>query len=196
VNASLLFLGTALAVGGDPAIVVGVGCNGCGAPAVTYAASAPAVCHPMPSCDPCERAGLLARLRARLASWRKPKAVCAPACVPASPACPTNPCCTPAPSPAPVCGTPVFTGFTTSCADPCHKSGLLDRLRAKFRGARGCDACAAPLPCGSLDNWSGGSAPAAGCASTVGTVAPASAPTSAPPTTAAPASPPTEPKKQ
>lgn len=161
-NASILILGTALAVGGDAPIVVGAGCSGCGAPSVSYTACAPDVCHPMPSCG---RVGLLDRLRAKLAGWRAPKASCAHAaaccapapacCTPAPVACAPAPCAAPAPC-TPACGTPVFTGFTTSCADPCHKSGLLDRLRAKFKGSRSCDACAAPLACGSCDNCSGG----------------------------------------
>jgi len=43
----------------------------------------------------------------------------------------------------------VFTGFTTSCHDPCQRVGLLDRLRARFHGSRSCDACSAPQACAS-----------------------------------------------
>lgn len=136
-NASVLLLSSVLLAGADPVPVVtaapiaGVtaGCGGC---------SAPASCAP--DCAPsCGRVGLLDRLRARLAARRAPK--CQPVCTPAP-----APCCAPAPAPAPTpcCGTPVFTGFTTSCADPCDRVGLLARLRAKFHGSRHCDACSVP----------------------------------------------------
>ncbi len=177
-NATVLLLSSALLAGADPvpaaaappvaapvvtaAPIAGVpsGCGGC---------SAPAPCAPS-----CEKAGLLDRLRARLASFHKPKChtACAPACTPAP-----APCCAPAPTPAPCCGTPVFTGFTTSCADPCDKGGLLARLRAKFHGSKHCDACSAPhtactVGCGAIPT---------GCAPAVGTVLPANPTPAAPP---------------
>lgn len=157
-NATVLLLSSALLAGADPvpaaaptaapvvtaAPIAGVaaGCGGC---------SAPTPCAPS-----CEKVGLLDRLRARFAARRAPK--CDSACAPAP-----APCC--APAPAPCCGTPVFTGFTTSCADPCDRGGLLDRLRAKFHGSRHCDACSVGCGIGS-----------AGCTPAVGTVLPATTP--------------------
>lgn len=145
-NASVLLLSSALLAGADPAPVaaaptapvvaapiagVAAGC-GC---------SAPASCAPS-----CGRVGLLDRLRARLASFHKPK--CHTACAPASAPAPT-------PAPAPCCGTPIFTGFTTSCHDPCDRHSLLAKLRAKFHGSRHCDAYSVMLT---------------GCAPAVGTL--------------------------
>ncbi len=178
-NASVLLLSSALLAGADPVPVVtaapiagvAVGCGGC--------SSAPAVAC-APDCAPsCGRVGLLDRLRARLAARRAPK--CQPACTPAP-----APCCAPAaaPAPAPCCGTPVFTGFTTSCADPCDRGGLLARLRARFHGSRNCDAGTAPhvacsVGCGAVPT---------GCAPAVGTVLPTTPGTPAPtPTTTPPA---------
>ena len=198
-TSTFLFLSAAVALGADapapmpvaaapapvaaapaPLVVSGTGCSGCGAPAVAWAS---------PVCDPCApRAGLFDRLRAR---WEaRPRLFgnnnCEPACVPAPVAT-----CAPAPvacPPAPVaCGQPLFTGFTTSCADPCERVGLLARLRARFASGRSCDAHAAPLAsacCGS----SVAGLPATGCTSGYGTVltapstaAPAAGPTTAPP---------------
>ncbi len=178
-SSSFLFL-TAIALGADPAPpppppatppavaapagpihVTGTGCGGCGAPAVSYAA-----------CDPCAgRVGLFDRLRA---SWAgRPRLFgrnnsCAPACDPcAAPVVVHHAPVVVAPAPAPCCGQPVFTGFTTSCNDPCERVGLLARLRAKFHGGKSCDACAAPLAsacCGSSV------AGLPGCTSSYGTV--------------------------
>ncbi len=195
-NASFLFLSAAVALGADP------GCGGCGAPVAAWAA-------PVSTCDPCaSRVGLLDRLRAKLAA--RPRlfgnTACAPACAPAPVVA-----CAPAPvacAPAPVsCGQPVFTGFTTSCCDPCERVGLLARLRAKFVGGRSCDAVAAPLASASWGS-SVAAMPVAGCTSSFGTVlttpvigAPvAGAPVVTGPTTTAPDKMPapmpmTEPKK-
>lgn len=164
-SGSFLLLGAAMALGADapatppappaaaPITVSGTGCGGCGAPAVWSGGWG--------ACDPCAspRIGLLDRLRARFA-----RNTCAPACAPA-PVC--APACAPAPAPvcAPACGRPLFTGFTTSCADPCQRQGLLSWLRGKFRNGRSCDACASPCPCGS---W--GSGAVGGCATSNGTV--------------------------
>ena len=170
-NGSFLLLSAAVALGGDPlpVVVSGAGCNGCSSPVVAWAA-------PVSTCDPCApRVGLLDRLRAKLAA--RPRLfgnnACAPACAPAPVVA-----CAPAPvacAPAPVaCGQPVFTGFTTSCSDPCERVGLLARLRAKFVGGRSCDAVAAPLASAS---WGSSVAampitglPVAGCTSSFGTV--------------------------
>lgn len=168
-SGSFLILGAAMALGADatppappppppvaPITVSGTGCGGCGAPAVWSGYG---------GCDTCgsARVSLLDRLRARFAGWGRHE--CAPACAPV-------PSCMPAPTYAPVsvpahtcgCGAPLFTGFTTSCADPCERQGLLARLRARFGGHHSCDACAAPLPCGSCGSSVGG------CTSGYGTV--------------------------
>jgi hypothetical protein len=145
-------------IGADPIITVsGSGCSGCGGNVISSAL--PTIHYPMPACDPCgPRTGLFQRLRAKIASLRpSPSCNAAPtACSSAPVACASAPvACAPAPAacaPAPVsccsssrpCGTPLFTGFTTSCADPCERVGLLARLKAKFRGLRSCDACTAP----------------------------------------------------
>ncbi|MCU0704268.1 MAG: hypothetical protein MUF18_09870 [Fimbriiglobus sp.] len=185
-NASALFLSAAVALGAEPAppaapapvvaapaaivaapapiTVTGTGCNGCGAPAVSYAA-------PVSVCDPCApRVGLFDRLRANWAA--RPRLLGNRGCAPV-------PVCAPAPAvvhhvaSAPAacgCGQPVFTGFTTSCSDPCERVGLLARLRAKFGGGRSCDAVAAPLA-GCSTASSIASIPAvSGCTSIYGTV--------------------------
>jgi hypothetical protein len=90
---------------------------------------------------------------------------------------------------------PVFTGFTTACADPCERTGLLARLRARFAGLRTCDATAAPL-CGA--SWSSSTAsfagvPVSGCTATLGTVGTAPAATTP---EAMPSTPKEEPKKE
>ena len=215
-NASFLFLSAAVALGADapppapavaapavvaapaPVVVSGAGCGGCGAPAVAVWAA------PVSACDPCApRVGLFDRLRAKWAA--RPRLfgsnnACTPACVAAPVACAPAPvACAPAPV---ACGQPVFTGFTTSCPDPCERVGLLARLRARFAGGRSCDAVAAPLAsacCGS----SVAALPVPGCTSSFGTVltAPgAGGPVVTGPTTVAPDKmpspvPPTEPKK-
>ncbi len=209
-NASFLFLSAAVALGADnppPAPVVaapvaapvvagpvvhgGAGCGGCGAPAVAVWAV------PVSACDPCApRVGLFDRLRAKWSA--RPRLfgnnnACAPACAPAPVvACaPVAVACAPAPI---SCGQPVFTGFTTSCKDPCERVGLLARLRARFAGGRSCDAVAAPLAsacCGS----SVAALPVGGCTSGFGTVLtapPVVGPTAPPDKMPAPT---TEPKK-
>lgn len=181
-NGSSFLLTAAIALGADPvpapaapapaAITVsGTGCNGCGAAPVTWGGSYAAVPSVM-GCDPCApRAGLFDRLRARLAS--RPRLfgnnACAPACAPACDPCASAPAPVVAPAQACGCGHPVFTGFTTSCTDPCERQGLLARLRAKFRGGRTCDAQAAPLAGGCCDSSVAGF-PTTGCTSSFGTV--------------------------
>jgi hypothetical protein len=131
-NAALLIVSSALAVGGNvtqigwgegSAPIVQAGCTSC----------APAA----PTCgDPCcsSRTKLLDKLRARLAP--KCKTSCAPACEPA-PACPPAPTCAPA------------------CQDPCSKTNLLDKLRARLAGrkssccASACGGCSAGTGCSS-----------------------------------------------
>lgn len=144
-----------MALGADATIMVsGTNCGGCGTPTVTSSCYTP--CLAMPSCtDACgPRLGLLAKIKAKLASM-KPNLGCSTSC-----AAPT--CAVAAPVCAPVCETktcgspllrrPIFTGFTTCCADPCSKVSLLDKLKAKFSGLHSCNACAAPAAptcCGS-----------------------------------------------
>ena len=100
-NVSAALLISALAVSGDPC-----------APACSS------------SCDPCEKPGLLARIKAKL----------------------NKPSCTP-------CGTPLFAGCAKNDCDPCAKPSLLDRLKAKLASHKShkCDdtctpACHAPAP--------------------------------------------------
>ena len=116
-----------------------------------YAEHHDSVLHPVPddACGP--RLGLLAKIKAKLASL-KPNfghSACASECaapvVACAPVCETKSCGTP------LIRRPIFTGFTTACADPC-KVGLLSRLKAKFAGLHSCNACAAPAAptcCGS-----------------------------------------------
>ncbi len=162
-NGSFLLLSAAVALGSDvfPPLV-GSGCSGCSSPVVAWAA-------PVSTCAPCApRVGILDRLRAKLTARPRlfANTACAPACAPA----PVATCAPVTCAPAPVsCGQPVFTGFTTSCSDPCERVGLLARLRAKFAGGRSCDASAAPLASAS---WSSSVAtmPVAGCTTSFGTV--------------------------
>lgn len=182
----------AVAAPAGPIHVTGTGCGGCGTPAVSYAA-----------CDPCAgRVGLFDRLRA---SWAgRPRLFgrnnnCAPACDPcATPAfiAPAPVVVAPAPAASCGCGQPVFTGFTTSCNDPCERVGLLARLRARFHGGKSCDACAAPLAsacCGSSVAGMPG-----GCTSSYGTVVtpPATGGTTTPDKTPTPMPKGEEPKKE
>lgn len=99
-NVSAALLISALAVSGDPCAP---SCSG--------------------SCDPCDKPGLLARIKAKLSKNS----------------------CTP-------CGTPIFAGCKKDDCDPCGKPSLLDRLKAKFAKSHKCeDACApaCPAPCAS-----------------------------------------------
>lgn len=201
-NGSFLLLSAAVALGADtpppaaapavpapvvaaaPITVSGTGCTGCGAPAVGWG-SAPVAWG---GCDPCApRVGLFARLKARWDGRTRlfGSSACAPACAPACDPCAVAaPVVVHAPAPAPACGCgqALFTGFTTSCSDPCERVGLLARLRARFGGGRSCDAAAAPLACGSCASSVVGF-PSAGCTSSFGTVL---TPTTPPATTAPP----------
>ncbi len=168
-NASILLLGTTLALGGDPIVVGGTGCSGCGATATHYAPTT--ISYAMPSCGP--HLGLFARLRGRLGGLFHRDSCASPCSAPVA-AC--SPVCAPAPKTcgAPLISRPVFTGFTTSCSDPCQRFGLLDRLRSRFAGLRSCDAHVAPH-CSAAVGCSTGCADAApaGCTATLGTVMPA-----------------------
>jgi hypothetical protein len=154
VNATILLLASSMALGGDaPIVVSGTNCGGCGTPTVSTSCATP--CQTMPSChDACgPRLGLLAKIKARLASLKPNFGHCAkscePACAPAAPVC--APACETKACGTPLIRRPIFTGFTTCCADPC-KVGLLDKLKAKFAGLHSCNACAAPAAptcCGS-----------------------------------------------
>ena len=151
-NATILLLASSMALGADaPIVVSGTNCGGCGTPSITTACFTP--CQTMATChDACgPRLGLLAKIKAKLASL-KPNfghSACASECaapvVACAPVCETKTCGTP------LVRRPIFTGFTTACADPC-KVGLLSRLKAKFAGLHSCNACAAPAAptcCGS-----------------------------------------------
>ena len=143
-------------IGGDLVVSVSKSCCGGGVVSTTT----PTLHYPMAACD--TRVGSLQRLRARLASCRVPRDSCAPMC---------EPSCAPAPcTPTSTCGQPLFTGFTTSCADPCQRSGLLARLRERFHGSRSCDVCTVPQVAGPLSRGGCASAPL-GCAPTTDVIA-------------------------
>jgi len=166
VNATFFLLGAAclgadhapaqVAAPGHAVVASAAGCGGCGDSGYGYAtASNYGNSGCSNDCGSGSRAGFFSRLKSKLCH-KKSSSCGNDACAPAPAACAPAPCapapvaCAPAPvACAPSCGTPVYTGFTTSSCSK-EKGCLFSRLRSKMKhSSSACDSCSAPVAYGS-----------------------------------------------